>query len=118
MNPSFKFDVEGVSDLQVLWEDEERVFCRGWRPDGDGGRRAALAVLPAGEPPDPAVVDRLVREYGLRDELDVGWAAKPLALARESGSAALLFEDPGGEPLARFIEDRWKWSASCASPSA
>ena len=104
MSPSFKFDVEGVSDLQVLWEDEERVFCRGWRSDGDDGRRAALAVLPAGEPPDPAVVDRLVREYGLRDELDVGWAAKPLALARESGSAALLFEDPGGEPLARLIE--------------
>ncbi|HTR12563.1 MAG TPA: serine/threonine-protein kinase PknK, partial [Roseiarcus sp.] len=68
------------------------------------GRRAALAVLPAGDPPDPAVVDRLVREYGLRDELDVGWAAKPLALARENGSAALLFEDPGGEPLARLVE--------------
>ena len=39
---------------QVLWEDGERVFCRGWRPDDDGGRSAVLVVLPAAEHPSPA----------------------------------------------------------------
>ena len=44
VNPSFQFDADGQSDLQVLWEDGERVLCRGWRADGDGGRSAGLAV--------------------------------------------------------------------------
>ena len=29
---------------QVLWEDGERVFRRGWRLDDDGKRRAVLIV--------------------------------------------------------------------------
>ena len=29
---------------QVLWEDGERVFCRGWRLDDDGNRLAVLLV--------------------------------------------------------------------------
>ena len=103
MNPSFQFDADGLSDLQVLWEDGERVFCRGWRADGDGGRSAVLAVLPAAERPPPAILDRLAHEYELRDELDAAWAARPLALVREGGRTVLLLEDPGGEPLERLI---------------
>ena len=102
MNPSFRLDADGVRDLQVLWEDDERVLCRGWRPDG-AGRSAALAVLPAAARPPPAVLDRLAHEYELRDALEVGWAAKPFRLAREGGRTALLLEDPGGEPLERLI---------------
>jgi hypothetical protein len=34
LNPSFQFDVDGVSDLQVLWEDGERALRRGWLADG------------------------------------------------------------------------------------
>ena len=34
-------------DSQVLWEDGERVFRRGWRPDDSGEQRAILVVLPA-----------------------------------------------------------------------
>ncbi len=99
MNPSFQFDADGVSDLQVLWEDGERVLCRGWRTDGDGGRSAALAVLLAAERPPPAVLDRLAHEYAL----DATWAARPVTLSREGGRTALLLEDPGGEPLERLI---------------
>ena len=88
---------------QVLWEDGERVLCRGWRADGDGGRSAALAVLLAAERPPPAALDRLAHEYELRDALDAAWAARPLALSSEGGRTALLLEDPGGEPLERLI---------------
>ena len=103
VNPSFQFDADGVSDLQVLLEDGERVLCRGWRADAEGGRSAALAVLLAAERPPPAALERLAHEYELRDALDAAWAARPLALSREGGRTALLLEDPGGEPLERLI---------------
>ena len=80
-----------------------RVLCRGWRADSDRGRRAVLAVLPAGERPPPASLDRLAHEYELRDELDGAWAARPLALVGEDGRTALLLEDSGGEPLEGLI---------------
>ena len=34
---------------QILWEDGERVFSRGWRLDNDGKRRAVLLVAPAAD---------------------------------------------------------------------
>ncbi|SEF06966.1 PAS domain S-box-containing protein [Rhizobiales bacterium GAS188] len=89
--------------LQVLWEEGERILCRGWRLSGDGARSAALSVLLAAERPSPAAVDRLAHEYGLRDELEPTWAARPLELTSEDGRPVLLLEDPGGEPLARLI---------------
>ena len=66
-------------------------------------RSTVLAVLPAAERPLPASLDRLAHEYGLRDELDAAWAARPLALVREGGRTALLLEDPDGEPLERLV---------------
>jgi PAS domain S-box-containing protein len=97
MNPSTRF-AEGDSNFEVLWEDGDRVFCRVWRrsPDGD---RDVLAVLPAAEHPAPATLDRLNHEYGLKDELDGAWAARPLEFIRDGGRIALVLEDPGGEPL-------------------
>jgi hypothetical protein len=65
-----RFSAEGDDGFQVLWEDGDRVFCRGWRPGTDGNRSAVLAVLPAAEHPAPATLDRLTHEYGLKDELD------------------------------------------------
>ena len=90
-------------DPQVLWEDGERVFCRGWRLGADGSRRAVLIVLPAAEHPSPASLDRLAHEYGLKDELDGAWAVRPLELVRERGRTMLVLEDPGGEPLDRLL---------------
>jgi serine/threonine protein kinase len=82
-----------------LWEDGERVFCRGWRLGLDGNRVPVLAVLLAAEHPPPASLARLAHEYELRDELDGAWAVRPLELGRERGQTMLVLEDPGGEPL-------------------
>jgi PAS domain S-box-containing protein len=101
LNPSSRFAFGGNSGFQVLWEDGERVFCRG-NSHGDDAA-LVLAVLPAIEHPAPAVLDRLAHEYELRDELDAAWAAKPLEFVREQRQAILLLQDPGGEPLDRLI---------------
>ena len=42
-----RYSLEGVfgaDSRQVLWEDGERVFHRGWRVDDDGKRHAVLVV--------------------------------------------------------------------------
>ena len=89
--------------FQVLWEDGEPIFCRGWRLDADGRRNTVLVVLVAAEHPPPDILDRLAHEYGLKDELDSAWAARPLELVRERGRTMLVLEDPGGEPLERLL---------------
>jgi serine/threonine protein kinase len=100
----FPFDGEEEDSFQVLWEDGgHRVFCRGWRLHADGHRLAVLAVLPAVEHPPPDTLNRLAHEYGLKDELDGGWAVRPLALLRERDRAMLVLEDPGGELLERLL---------------
>ena len=83
---------------QVLWEDGERVFRRGWRPH-DNGKRAVLLVMPAAEHPSRSSLDHLTHEYELKDELDGAWAVRPLDLVRDAGRTMLVLEDAGGEPL-------------------
>ncbi|MGF6854032.1 trifunctional serine/threonine-protein kinase/ATP-binding protein/sensor histidine kinase [Paraburkholderia sp. CI3] len=91
------------NSFQILWDDGERVFCRGRRPgDGDGGDDVLIA-RPAAEHPPLRILDRLAHEYGLKDELDGGWAVRPLELVREGGRTLLVLEDPGGEPLERLL---------------
>ena len=102
MNPSSWSGAGGISNLQVLWEDGERLFCKGERR-AEGDRVAVLAVLPAGEHPTPATLDHLAREYDLKDELDGAWAVRPLELVRERGRLMLVLEDTGGEPLHRLL---------------
>src|SRR5882762_6172404 len=102
MNPSSWFGAGGDSSLKVLWEDGERVFCRR-ESRADGYRAAVLAVLPAAEHPTPATLDRLAREYGLKDELDGAWAVRPLELVRDRGRIRLVLEDTRGEPLDRLL---------------
>ena len=102
MNPSPWFGAGGDNSLKVLWEDGERVFCRR-ESHADGYRVAVLAVLPAAEHPTPAILDRLAREYGLKDELDGAWAVRPLELVRESGRIMLVLEDTCSEPLDRLL---------------
>ena len=87
---------------QVLWEDGERVFSRGWRLDDNGNRLAVLLVAPAADHPSPSRLDRLTHEYELKDELDRAWAARPLALMRDAGRTVLVLDDVGGEPLDRL----------------
>src|SRR5580692_1019672 len=102
MKPSSWFGAGGDSSLKVLWEDGERVFCRR-QSHADGDRAAVLAVLPAAEHPTAATLDRLAREYGLKDELDGAWAVRPLELVRERGRIMLVLEDTRSEPLHRLL---------------
>src|SRR3954447_19434203 len=88
---------------QVLWEDGERVFSRGWRLDDNGNRLAVLLVAPAADHPSRSRLDRLTHEYELKDDLDRAWAARPLALMRDAGRTVLVLDDPGGEPLVRLL---------------
>jgi PAS domain S-box-containing protein len=103
VSPSTVLGADGSSNFQVLWEDGERVFCRGAGHANNGDRSAVLAVFPAGEHPAPATLDRLAHEYGLKGELDGAWAVRPLKLVREGGRTMLVLEDPGGEPVDRLL---------------
>jgi serine/threonine protein kinase len=87
--------------FETLREDEEFAFCRGRR--NDGGLPTILSVAPVSEHPVPGSLERLEHEYSLRDELDSEWAARPLTLLRREGRPMLILEDPGGEPLDRFL---------------
>src|SRR5246500_2016743 len=102
MNPSSWFGAGGISSLQVLWEDGERVFCRG-KSYADGDPAAGLVVLPAADHPTPVTLDRLAREHGFKDELDGPWAVRPLELVRERGRIMLVLEDTRSEPLDRLL---------------
>ena len=93
---------------QVLWEDGERVFSRGWRLDDNGNRLAVLLVALAADHPSRSRIDRLTHEYELKDELDRAWAARPLALMRDAGRTVLVLDDPGGEPLDRLLGEPMK----------
>ncbi len=91
------------SNLQILWNDGERVFCRRWHKTVDDRPSSVLAVLPTAERPRPDSIARLKFEYGLKDHLDGAWALRPVELVQEGGHTMLVLEDPGGEPLACAI---------------
>ncbi|HEX3527643.1 MAG TPA: serine/threonine-protein kinase PknK, partial [Thermoanaerobaculia bacterium] len=91
--------LSAAESLQVLWEDGERAFCRGSRLGADGSPIPVLVIVLTAEHPPPFALDRLVREYELKDELDSAWAVRPLELVRERGRTMLVLDDPGGEPL-------------------
>ena len=103
MQTDLKHITEALRSSQVLWEDDERVFRRGWRVDDDGKQCAALFVVPASEPPSRTSIDNLRHEYDLKDELDGAWAVRPVELVREAGRTMLVLEDPGGEPFDRML---------------
>src|SRR5262245_23169843 len=90
-------------DAHVLWEDDERVFRRGWRLDENGKRRAVLIVLPASDHPSRSSLDRLTHEYELKDQLDGAWAVRPLDVGRDAGRTVLVLEDVDGVPLGRLL---------------
>ena len=85
---------------QILWEDSERVFRRGWRLGDDGKRCAVLLVAPAADRPSRSrsTLDHFSHEYELKDELDSTWAVRPLKLVREANRTVLVLDDAGGEP--------------------
>src|SRR3981189_1174780 len=102
MNPTSRAGGWGGGKPPVFGGDGERVFGRG-ESHADGYRAAVLAVLPAAEHPTPATLDRLAREYGLKDELDGAGALRPLELVRERGRTTLGRAGPRREPLDRLL---------------
>jgi PAS domain S-box-containing protein len=103
LDRSTLFDTDGHGNFQFLWEDDDRVFCRTWRPGTKGQTEAVLAVLSAKEDPARITLDRLAHEFGLKDELEGAWALRPLALERYRGRPMLVLEDQGGEPLHHLL---------------
>src|SRR5271154_7206364 len=91
------------SDLQVLWEDGDRVFCRTWRDGADGERQPFMAVLSAGKHPTPGSINRLAHEYELKEYLDSAWAVRPLEFVRVPDRTMLVLDASVGEPLSRLI---------------
>jgi len=67
------------------------------------GPRLPPLLLAAADETFPESFKRLEHEYGLREELEAGWAARPLELCRLDERMTLLREDPGGELLDRVL---------------
>jgi predicted ATPase/signal transduction histidine kinase/CheY-like chemotaxis protein len=89
---------------QTLRQDGEFVLYRAQCRDATSGDlQPALVLAPLREHTAPRSLRQMEHEYSLRGELDRGWAARPLALARHQGRPVLVLEDPGGEPLDRLI---------------
>ncbi|MEN2471771.1 AAA family ATPase [Burkholderia sp. GS2Y] len=85
---------------QILWQDNERILCR---ERSDDGMHSVLAMRIAAAPSSPQAFTRLVHEFALRDRLEAAWAVRPRAFVRNADGAALLCEDPGGEPLEAIL---------------
>jgi PAS domain S-box-containing protein len=99
----FQRVIHGLSDLEVVSNDAERILWRGQRAGDKFARSPVLVVLPAAEHPTSAILDRLAHEYELRAILEPAWAARPIELLHWGVRPTLLLEDPGGEPLERLV---------------
>jgi PAS domain S-box-containing protein len=87
--------------LDPLREGLDVTLYRGRQ---DGNPSPVLAVALAAEQPSSQGLRRLEHEYSLAAELELAWAAVPLALTRHEGRMVLVLKDPGGEPLDRILE--------------
>jgi len=86
--------------FEVLRKDKEFILYRG-RSKDDGPR--VLVLSTAAEYPAANSLKRLQHECSLREELDAAWAARPIAITRYWDRVVLVFEDPGGVPLAQLL---------------
>ena len=68
-----------------------------------GDRHAFIPVLSGSEHPTLESINRLTREYELKDYLAADWALRPVELVRERGRTMLVVEYTGGEPLDRLV---------------
>src|SRR5712671_1695956 len=81
-------------ELETLRDSGEFVLSRARQL----GNPVPVLVLVA-ERAASASLERLEHEYALAADLDPKWAARPLALVRQNGNAALVLDDSGYEPL-------------------
>ena len=83
----------------MLWQDAGRAFCRLGRDGPAGDTHAFIPVLSGSEHPTLESINRLIREYELKDYLAADWALRPVELVRERGRTMLVVDYVGGEPL-------------------
>jgi hypothetical protein len=89
--------------IEVLWQDAGRAFCS-LRCDGPAGdRHAFIPFLSGSDHPTVDSINRLTREYELKDCIAADWALRPVELVRERGRTMLVVEYAGGEPLDRLV---------------
>jgi PAS domain S-box-containing protein len=88
--------------LNVLREDQEFTLYRGEHSSRPGSA-SVLLLTPSSHKPSAETLKKLEHEYSLRNELDSAWAARPLAVTEHLGQTAIVLEDPGGEPLDKFL---------------
>ncbi|WP_220089850.1 hypothetical protein, partial [Pseudomonas aeruginosa] len=69
---------------------------------GSGNGLAPILLVTA-EETSLGCVERLEHEYALKYELDVDWAARPVALTHHNDRMTLVLADPGGAPLDRLL---------------
>ncbi len=90
--------------LEMLRQDEEFILYRGLRQAKTETSPLSILVLsPAKELPASATVERMKHEFSLKEDLDSEWAVRPLAIELDRARTVLLLEDPGGEPLDRWL---------------
>jgi len=88
--------------LEAVRTDDEFVLYRGAHSN-HFGLPSILLLVPVSMRPAPETLKKIEHEYSLRDELDLAWAVRPLALSEQRGRTTLVLEDPGGETLDRFL---------------
>ena len=86
--------------FETVCRDGELGLYRGRR---ERKPSAILLSAPVSNYPALGTLERLEHEYSLREDLDPGWAARPLALTHREGQMVLVLEDPGGTSLQRFV---------------
>jgi len=87
---------------KCLREDEEFILYRAHSREVESP--SVLLLIPASIRPALESLKKIEHEYSFRDELDMTWAVRPLALLQCNGQKALVLEDPGGEPLDHLIQ--------------
>jgi predicted ATPase/signal transduction histidine kinase len=91
--------------LEPVRKDEEFILYRGQhRGPKDVAPSSILLLAPVSTHPAPGTVKKIEHEYSFRSDLDATWAVRPLALSRHNERTVLVLENPGGEPLHRFIQ--------------
>jgi len=90
--------------LDTLHRHGEFVLCRGRsRTDTNPHPASVLVLLSRSDHPRPESARMLEYQHSLRAELDPSWAVPPVELTQYEGRAALVLDDPGGEPLDRLV---------------
>jgi PAS domain S-box-containing protein len=83
--------------LDVVREDADLILYRGYPEEGGA---SILMLAPNPRQVTSTYLQQLEHEHSLAEELKSEWAIRPFALLRHERRTALLFDDPGGLPLA------------------